>query len=162
MNRIAASWECLGWIRPKVPFLVYPTMTRTTPQRTENYFENECLGGCIALRLGSMKVVPPGFLIEVAERPSTHLCAAKRYNPPKRYSVALGSLNLSSRTRNFSSSDGAACGRYPTNHNFFKSRIEDTIAGRSFVCDNGLIEMSVIDLLVCSSFFLSVDVCYHH
>jgi hypothetical protein len=30
-----------------------------------------------------MKVVPPGFLTEVAGRPSTHLCAAKRYTNPK-------------------------------------------------------------------------------
>jgi hypothetical protein len=30
-----------------------------------------------------MKVVPLGFFTEVAERPSTHLCATKRYTHPK-------------------------------------------------------------------------------
>jgi uncharacterized protein len=50
-----------------------------------------------------MKVVPLGFLAEVAERPSTHLCAAKRYIHTKVTPLLAEGLILLS-------SEDAACG----------------------------------------------------
>ncbi|GIM45672.1 hypothetical protein DNHGIG_12210 [Collibacillus ludicampi] len=56
------------------------------------------------MRLGSMKVIPLEFLTEVAERPSTHLYAAKRYNPPKSHFVSYATLILSLRQATFHTS----------------------------------------------------------